>query len=759
MEKLTSYIPPMPLTDNVSEDVHQTYYFTDNERKWVVSGVRRLIRLTAGCAAPDDFSRIIHAVRTAVKNGFCGRDHHGIHPLLHDIATACSLCERVSADRSMVIAIIISRLCRHGCISTDIVNKEWGEDVGHLVDGLTKVAGLYNRGASASVDNDNFRNLLLTFAQDIRVIIIMIVERLELMRTINHHHDQVFVREVAREAGYLYAPLAHRLGLYAIKSELEDMSLKYTNRDIYTKIARKLNETKATRDAYIAAFISPVKKKLEEEGLTFDIKGRTKSIYSIWNKMKKQRVDLDHIYDLFAIRIILDVPLQKEKSECWLAYSLITDMYRPNPSRMKDWLSIPKSNGYESLHITVYGPDDRWVEVQIRTKRMDLIAEKGLAAHWKYKGIKSENNLDTWMNNVRDILETAESGPMELMKNMRMDIYDKEVFVFTPKGDLYKLPLGATVLDFAFHIHSGLGCRTTGARVNGRNEKLNYKLASGDTVEIITSSTQTPKRDWLSMVVTTKARNKIRSSIKERENKAAELGKELLERRFKNRKLDLDEAVLMKLIKKLGYKTVTDFYNAIASETLDINDTIAAYDSLSERRAIEPAERISAEEFSLRQADGETDTSASEILIIGDNVKGLNYKMAKCCNPIYGDNVFGFVSAEGVIKVHRTDCPNAANIRAKSPYRIIDTRWSGKIGAQFAATLRIVGTDDIGIVTNITSIINKHSNVSLRNISVSSQDGLFQGYVVVGISDTSSLEDLIKKIKTVKGVKDVRRSK
>jgi len=749
----------MPLTDNVSEDVHQTYYFTDNERKWVVSGIRRLIRLTAGCAAPDDFSRIIHAVRTAVKNGFCGRDHHGIHPLLHDIATACSLCERVSADRSMVIAIIISRLCRHGCISTDIINKEWGEDVGHLVDGLTKVAGLYNRGASASVDNDNFRNLLLTFAQDIRVIIIMIVERLELMRTINHHHDQVFVREVAREAGYLYAPLAHRLGLYAIKSELEDMSLKYTNRDIYTKIARKLNETKATRDAYIAAFISPVKKKLEEEGLTFDIKGRTKSIYSIWNKMKKQRVDLDHIYDLFAIRIILDVPLQKEKSECWLAYSLITDMYRPNPSRMKDWLSIPKSNGYESLHITVYGPDDRWVEVQIRTKRMDLIAEKGLAAHWKYKGIKSENNLDTWMNNVRDILETAESGPMELMKNMRMDIYDKEVFVFTPKGDLYKLPLGATVLDFAFHIHSGLGCRTTGARVNGRNEKLNYKLASGDTVEIITSSTQTPKRDWLSMVVTTKARNKIRSSIKERENKAAELGKELLERRFKNRKLDLDEAVLMKLIKKLGYKTVTDFYNAIASETLDINDTIAAYDSLSERRVIEPAERISAEEFSLRQADGETDTSASDILIIGDNVKGLNYKMAKCCNPIYGDNVFGFVSAEGVIKIHRTDCPNAANIRAKSPYRIIDTRWSGKIGAQFAATLRIVGTDDIGIVTNITSIINKHSNVSLRNISVSSQDGLFQGYVVVGISDTSSLEDLIKKIKTVKGVKDVRRSK
>lgn len=758
MEKQVSHIPAMPSVDFSKINTAEGYHFTDTEKAWAVSAVRRLSTLTNSCAAPDDFSRIIRTVRKAVAAGFCGRDRHGIHPLLHDLATACSLCERVSPDRSMTIAIIMSRLCRHGCMSSDIVNKEWGEDVGHLVDGLTKVAGLYDRGASASVDTENFRNLLFTFAQDIRVIIIMIVERLELMRTINHHPDQVFVREVAREAGYLYAPLAHRLGLYAIKSELEDMSLKYTNRDIYTKIARKLNETKASRDAYIAAFIAPVKKKLEQEGLKFDIKGRTKSIYSIWNKMKKQRVDLDHIYDLFAIRIILDTPLPKEKSECWLAYSLITDMYRPNPSRMKDWLSIPKSNGYESLHITVYGPDERWVEVQIRTKRMDLVAEKGLAAHWKYKGIKSENNLDAWMNNVRDILETAESGPMELMKNMRMDIYDKEVFVFTPKGDLYKLPFGATVLDFAFHIHSGLGCRTTGARVNGRNEKLNYRLSSGDTVEIMTSSTQTPKRDWLGMVVTSKARNKIRASIKERENRQAELGKELLERRFKNRKLEVDDSLLMKLIKKMGYKTVTDFYNDIASENTDINDVIGVLESLQENKAPEPTERVSAEEFALYKSP-DPDGQTSDILIIGDNVKGLNYKMARCCNPIYGDDVFGFVSAEGVIKIHRADCPNARNIREKSPYRIIDTRWSGKIGTQFAATLNIVGTDDIGIVTNITSIINKHNNVSLRSINVNSQDGLFQGNVLVGISDTASLDNLIKKIKTVKGVKDVVRSK
>ena len=424
---------------------------------------------------------------------------------------------------------------------------------------------------------------------------------------------------------------------------------------------------------------------------------------------------------------------------------------------MKDWLSIPKSNGYESLHITVYGPEDRWVEVQIRTKRMDLIAEKGLAAHWKYKGIKSEGNLDAWMNNVRDILEAGDNGPMELMKNLRMDVYDKEVFVFTPKGDLHRLPLGATVLDFAFHIHSALGCKCTGARVNERNEKLNYKLRSGDTVEILTSSSQMPKRDWLNIVVTSKARNKIRLTVHEQENKSAELGKELLIRRMKNRKIELDDASIMRLIRKMGYKTVTDFHNAIATEKVDVNAVIDNYEAM-ERRSTESVERVSAEEFTLQSQIPEDPTS-SDILIIGNDIKGINYRMAKCCNPIYGDDVFGFVSAEGVIKIHRKDCPNAAHIREKLPYRLIRTQWSGKIGAQFAATLRIVGTDDIGIVTNITSIINKQQNVSLRNISINSNDGLFQGFVIIGVGDTQSLTDIIKKIRTVKGVKDVQRSK
>ena len=573
---------------------------------------------------------------------------------------------------------------------------------------------------------------------------------------------RALLSETAYEVNYLYAPLAHRLGLYAIKSELEDLSLKYSNREMYSRIARELKETKAKRDQYIAEFIAPVKEKLEAEGLKFEIKGRTKSIYSIWNKMKKQHNTVDDIFDLFAIRIVIDCPPEREKPECWLAYSVVTDMYRPNPGRLKDWLSIPKSNGYESLHITVYGPEDRWVEVQIRTRRMDAIAEKGLAAHWKYKGIKSENNLDAWMANVRDILEAAHTGPMELMRNFKMDVYAHEVFVFTPKGDLYKLPQGATLLDFAFHIHTKVGTQCVGGRVNGRNRKLNYRLTSGDTVEILTSAQQEPSRDWLSIVVTSKARNKIRAVLKENENSSADVGKELLQRRFKNRKLEYDEANISRTITRMGYKDAIAFFSALGSDEIEINDVIDTYlECLAKANNAEAAERISASTYMMQPSEEEAaaDAGAADVVVIGDNIKGINYKLAKCCNPIYGDDVFGFISSEGVIKIHRSDCPNAAHIKARYPYRLIRTRWSGKVGAEFGAALRVVGKDDIGIVTNITSIINKEKSVSLRSISIESNDGLFQGTLVVGIADTAALNQLIKKIATVKGVKNVERNK
>lgn len=739
-------------------------YFTPPEREALAGVYRRVARELAPVAEKGDLRRLRLMLTNGIRAGHYGRNHFGLNLLLHRLETVGLLAEAVSPDRSMSVALLLAPLAESAFLSEDDVRAAWGDDVARLVRGLIKVESLYGRGAS--VEDENFRNLLLTFAEDIRVIITMIVERLQLMRSINHHPDAEAVRRVAAEARYLYAPLAHRLGLYAIKGEMEDLSLKYSNREVFTKIAHDLNQRKAARDAYIADFIAPVKAKLEAAGLKFDIKGRTKSISSIWNKIQKQHNDLDHIYDLFAIRVIIDTPREREKADCWLAYSVVTDMYRPNPARMKDWISIPKSNGYESLHITVAGPQERWVEVQIRTKRMDLVAEKGLAAHWRYKGIKGENGLDQWMNNVRDILETADSGPMELMKNMSMDIYSDEVFVFTPRGDLHRLPKGATVLDFAFSIHTKLGCQCTGARINGKNRKINHRLQSGDTVEINTDSRRQPTADWLQFVVTSKARTKIRQVLNEARNRHADLGRETLERRAKNRKLELDEATLMRFIKKLGYKTVTDFMAALGVEELDVNRVLEQYAEFAapeEAPAELPAR--SAEDFKLTQP-AESEAAAkgsrgkSDVLVIGaGQIKGMNYKLARCCNPIYGDDVFGFISSDGVVKIHRADCPNAAHIRERYPYRIIQTRWSGENDTSFPATLSVMGIDDIGIVTNISSIINKEKDIQLRNIAIDSNDGLFRGTLTVGVNSTSALNALIKKIKTIKGVKHVERSK
>lgn len=729
-------------------------YLNETETTLLPDLYAEVLRSNRNIITSDDISRLKSLIAQSIEDGHYRRDKYGINPLIHNLQTVQALSDSLSPDREMGIAIMLRTLVSSGSTTVESIAETWGDDIAHIVNGLIKVSSLYSH--RAAVESDNFRRLLMTFADDIRVIILMIVDRLVLMRRINHHPDEQFVRDVAYEANYLYAPLAHRLGLYYIKSQLEDMSLKYSNREVYTEIARKLNETKAARDAYIEQFIEPVKAKLTAAGLNFDIKGRTKSIYSIWNKMKKQHNDIEDIYDLFAIRIIIDTPREREKPDCWFAYSVITDMYTPNTSRLKDWISIPKSNGYESLHITVNGPGNRWVEVQIRTRRMDLVAEKGLAAHWRYKGIESESNLDNWMNNIRDILEAAETGPLQLIKNFKMDIYAKEVFVFTPKGDLYRLPSGASLLDFAFHIHSKLGCACAGGKVNGKNQKINYRLQSGDTVEILTSSQQSPKLDWLNFVVTSKARNKIRQAINERSNRDSELARELLQRRFKNRKIEIDEALMMKLIKKLGYKTVTHFYSAVNAGELSAADIIDRYLELKAASEAPVTPTVSADEFALHT--DESRSTGSDVLFIGSNeVKGMNYRFAKCCNPIFGDKVFGFISSEGVVKIHRADCPNARNIHERYPYRLIPVKWSGKIGEQYGATLRIVGNDDIGIVTNITSIINREKSITLRSIAIDSNDGLFQGHLVVGVADTAALNNLIKKIKTIKGVKDVQR--
>lgn len=715
------------------------------EIKEIRRAMFRVAQLSDNNFTPEERRRLYNA--SLFPGDEFVRDSHCMSRALVTAKTAALFAEMIEPDRNLLVTILLAPAVESGVLPIETVRQEWGEDVASLVEGYVKVSEFASH--STAVDQDNFRGLLLSLAQDIRIIIVMIAESLALMRLINHHPHEDWVRTVAFEANCLYAQLAHRLGLYKIKGELEDLSLKYTNREIYTNIARRLNETKRQRDAYIAAFIAPVKKKLQDAGLRFTIKGRTKSISSIWAKIKKQKVDLDHIYDLFAIRVIIDTPREREKSDCWLAYSILADMYTANPSRMKDWISIPKSNGYESLHATVMGPESKWVEVQFRTVRMDLVAEKGLAAHWRYKGGHSDST-DQWMNNIRDILESADAGPMQLMRSMKMN-QDKEVYAFTPKGDLFRLPSGSTVLDFAFHIHSNVGCRCTGALVNGKHEKISYRIQNGDTLDILTSSTQTPKQDWLQIVVSTRARNKVRQALNEAKTREAELGRELFERRLKNRKLEVDEGTLTKVVKKTGYKFTTDFFADISNGSLDLNRVIALC------TPVEPAAdvtHIAAEEFRIQE---DTDDK-NDVLVIGDkNIKGLNYKLARCCSPVYGDEVFGFISSDGVVKIHRMDCPNARNIREKYPYRLISVKWSGEGGAHIAVTFRIVGIDDIGIVTNITSIINKEKNTQLRAISIDSGQGLFQGEITVGVADRQTLTALHKKISTVKGVKQVTR--
>ena len=733
-------------------------YYTDKERKFVISAFRELRIALADDLSYPEIRRIEDIIKGGIAAGKAHRDKYGINPSVRHLNTALLLSRYVGADRNMIIATLLYQICSDDYFSLEDVKAEFGDDVRSIIHGLKNVADLYKKQTTQR--DENFSKLMMAFAENIRVIIIMIVDRLALMKAINRHPNQKFVFDIASESLYLYAPLAHRLGLYKIKSELEDMSLKYTNRDLYTQIAHKLNESKQERDKYIAEFIAPIKKKLEDDGFKFEIKGRTKSIYSIWNKMRKQNAELKDIYDLFAIRIIIDTPLKNERSDCWKAFAIVTDMFKPNPSRLKDWISIPKSNGYESLHTTVTGPGQRWVEVQIRTQRMDEIAEKGLAAHFKYKGVKSEKSLDDWMANVRDLLETSGKDTPEIMKKMNMDVYDKEVFIFTPKGDLFRLPLGATILDFAFAIHSKIGCTCIGGKVNGKTHKINYELKNGDTVEVLTSSTQQPKQQWLSIVTTSKAKNKIRQSLNEISNRSAEFAKELLQRRFKNRKIEIEEAILTKVIKRLGYKTATDFYNEISSEKLDIGQIVDSYVALKEKEdeTQQIASSRSAQEF-VMQPPALSSSESSDVVIIGEGIKGINFKLSKCCMPIQGDDIMGFIASDGAIKIHKRGCPNARHLMSRYPYRTIKAAWSEIVGGnQFAVPLSIIGNDDIGIVNNITSLITKEKSVSLRSIAIDSNDGLFQGRLVVGVNDTVSLNNLIKKITAIKGVKDVRRN-
>lgn len=732
--------------------MEEKFVFTEEEKHACEALTKEIHEMLNDTLTGTDVERLRTHIHSEIEARHIERDRFGLNPVLKALMTAKVAVGDIGLRRDSLLAIMLYESVLRGHYDTTLARKDFGEGVATILQGLVRVQELYSK--TPIVESENFRNLLLSFAEDMRVVLIMIADRVCLMRQIRDTPNKEAQHEVAEEASYLYAPLAHKLGLYQLKSELEDLSLKYLEHDAYYLIKEKLNATKRSRDAYIERFIGPVSKHLTEAGLKFHIKGRTKSIHSIWQKMKKQKCGVDGIYDLFAIRIILDSPLEKEKMQCWQAYSIVTDMYQPNPKRLRDWISVPKSNGYECLHITVLGPEQKWVEVQIRTERMDEVAEHGLAAHWRYKGVKADGGgMEEWLASIRTALEAGDN--LEVMDQFKLDLYEDEVYAFTPKGDLLKFPKGATVLDFAYHIHSRVGDTCVGGKVNGKNVSFRTPLHSGDTVEILTASNQTPKSEWLRILVTSRARAKLRLSLKETRQKQGLYAKELLERRLKNKKLDYDEATVAHLIRKMGFKEQSDFYHQIAEGRLDPTRVLDEYQALLDQSQAKEREAESAENFEYAHPATTEAKKNDDVLIIDKSLKGIDFSLARCCHPIYGDKVFGFVTVNGGIKIHRADCPNAAEMQRRFGYRIVRAQWSGKGSSHYDITLRVIGNDDIGIVSNITNIISKDEKIVMRSINIDSHDGLFSGNLVVQLDDKSKLNLLIKKLRTVKGVKQV----
>lgn len=672
--------------------------------------------------------------------------------------------EELHLDTDSLLALFLYIPYQSAKIDDKQVEQTFGAEVLRLLQLMKRASALYSR--KESISSENFHNLLLSMAEDIRVVLLIIADRLYRLRYAKHLYKSEDCLALAVEVSFLYAPIAHRLGLYKVKGEMEDLCLKWRDRKTFDYIVRKLGESKHSRDAYIAAFIEPIKRKLEGTlEVSFEMKGRTKSISSIHNKLRKQV--FEDIYDLFAIRVIVDCPLESERMVCWQVYSIITDMYRPNPERLKDWISIPKSNGYESLHTTVMGPENRWVEVQIRSKRMDAIAEQGVAAHWKYKGIKSDGGLDEFLSSVRDTLEAAKTQDgverRGILEQSMMTLKVEEIYVFTPRGEVLKLPKGATVLDFAFTIHSRVGAQAVSGKVNGKNVSLKYQLNNGDAVEVVTSPQQSPKQDWLSIVVSSKAKTRIRQILRAEEEEGIAIAKELIQRRLKNRKLVYNESVFIRLTIRKGYKALSDFYKDIKDERLDATAFVDQYEE--ELKAIETdgSDRAtsiqsirSAGAFSaLTGAEEEllNRVAGNDVLVIDQGLTDVVYSFAKCCQPVYGDEVFGFVSSRG-IKIHRTDCPNAPDMIERTGHRVLKVRWNGE-GANTSSLVQIdvVGRDDIAVVTHIISLIKKESKCMLRSYSIDSGDGLFRGTFMIYFESGSSISNLIKKIRSAVGVK------
>ena len=636
-------------------------------------------------------------------------------------------------------------------VTQEEIEKKFGAHIFSILDGISKINALGTD--TVDLHSENYRKLLLTLAGDVRVIIIKIADRLQVMRNLELY-DAENQKRMATETSHLYAPLAHRLGLHAINSELQDLCLKFEKSEAFNYVVQRLKETENERAGFVAEFVKPVEKKLEKKGFTFSMKARTKSIFSIWNKMQKKNVSFDEVMDLFAIRIILDSKPEDEKSDCWIAYSFVTEEYQTNPERLRDWITIPKSNGYESLHTTVLGPQGKWVEIQIRTRRMDDIAEKGLAAHWKYKGGKESSGFDSWLLGIRDILENPELNVIDFIDQFSLDIYSDEIFVFTPKGDLKKLPQGATMLDFAYDIHSQLGDRCVGGKVNGKKVTLKYKLKNGDQISIDTSNNQKPKLDWLDFLVTSKAKNKVKASLNEERNNQAAQGREILIRKFKNWKLDLNDDAIRKILKKYGFKLAVDFYYDLATGKIDALDVKSIFTEKEEESAKLKIEEL----LPKKEVKDLTFDGGDDFLVIDNNLKNMNYKLAPCCNPVFGDYIYGFVTIKEGIKIHRNNCPNAPQMKERFPYRVIKARWKDTTSrSSFLTTLFVSGTDELGIVSEISHIIAKDIGTQMRSINIESDKGQFEGILKILVYNLDHLEFLIHKLEKVKGVISVTR--
>jgi GTP diphosphokinase / guanosine-3',5'-bis(diphosphate) 3'-diphosphatase len=719
------------------------------ETQKINAGYRSLLTAAKNTVAPEDNIKIRKALDLAIE--VCGDRIilTGESEILHALSVARIIAGEMGLGLTAIITALLHDSYNNLSLTPKELEKEFGKKVVEILNGFSRITSIDSM--QSSYQADNFRKLLLSLADDVRVILIKLIERLEYMRNLDNAPEKDRL-PLASETYFLYAPLAHRLGFYNIKSEMEDLAVKYLEPEQYNYVDCRLKQTTASRNKLIRDFSAPLKEKLEKQGFKFIIKSRTKSIHSIMLKMKKQGVEFEEVYDLFAVRIIIDSPEENEKSDCWRAYSVVTDLYQPNPSRLRDWISIPKSNGYESLHTTVVGPRGKWVEVQIRSSRMDEIAEKGLAAHFKYKGIKGEGGLDSWLSKMREILESSDKEDNVFLDQVRSGLYTDEVFVFTPKGDLRQLPAGSTVLDFAFDIHTAVGSSCVGGKVNGRNVTIKYVLQNGDHVSILRSKNQKPKQDWLSFVVTTKAKTKIKQVLNEEKTKAAAEGKEILMRRLKNWKIIYGDTLIQKLINFYSLKTAQDLYYQIATEKIEllqIKDVLLKEESVAENPPLTSLPE--------REVKEQVDSQISDYLIIEDRVEGLDYKLSKCCNPVFGDSVFGFVTISEGIKIHRTSCPNAHNMMSRYPYRVIAARWSmSKSSPSFVAAVKITGIEDVGMVNRIADVIADH-NAVVRSFNYNMADGMFEGILNIMVPNSDVLHSIMRKIQGIKGILKVTR--